>query len=136
MRFLCVAALLLFPFSGAAQSVYKCKGMDGEAVYQSFPCAGGKGAEKIWTGSYRQPTNEELWARYNRDKAWQEKQHANRIRRASGAAYGASSSNGDSKAQLCRVTRNEYNRVQADFKLNRNIDLLRRLEADIYKYCK
>lgn len=130
--------LLLLPLASAAQAVYKCKGVDGKSVYQSFPCAGDVPPEKVWNGDYRQPTNAELWQRYRTDQRWQQRQQADRARRSAGSYYVAPARDSRSQANSarCSVARGEYKRVQADFTLNRNIELLRNLEAQIYRYCE
>ncbi len=134
-----IAIVVALAFSDAsAQAVYKCKGVDGKSVYQSFPCAGAMPPEKVWSGNYRQPTNAERWATYNRDQQWKLRQQADRVRRNSGSYYIAPAR--DSKSQVnsarCSIARSEYDRIQANFKLNRNVTLLRNLEAQIYRYCE
>lgn len=130
--------LLMLPLVGAAQTVHKCKGVDGNTVYQSFPCAGAVPAEKTWTGQYRQPTNAELWQRYRTDQKWAQRQQSEQARRGAGVHYAMPSvaSKSSRNASACAVVRSEYQRVQSNFRLNRNIELLRRLEADIYRYCE
>ena len=134
-----IALMAWVPLCAAAQTIYKCKSVNGGMVYQSFPCAGAIAAEKQWSGSYRQPTNEELWQRYHTDQRWAQRQQAEHARRN---AYRYSyrqptaRANPNNYALACAASRSEYNRVQADFKLNRNINLLRRLEADIRQYCE
>lgn len=131
--------LLVLPLVSTAQTVYKCKGIDGKPVYQSFPCAGDVPPEKVWSGSYRQPTNAELWQRYHIDQRWAARQQSENARRAARSFYAAPSSSRSKSSHnsaACSTSRSEYSRVQADFKLNRNINLLRRIEADIYRYCE
>lgn len=131
--------LLLLPLCASAQTVYKCKDAKGGSVYQSSPCAGAVPAEKQWSGIYRQPTSEELWQRHRTEQRWTQRQQAGQARRGANS-YHVVPSSGDSRsnrdALTCTSVRQEYDRVQADFKLNRNIDLLRRLEADIRRYCE
>lgn len=139
MHRLLLAAALLVPSVAYSQTVYKCKGVDGKPVYQSFPCGGAIPPEKTWGGSYRQPTNDELWQRYRTNERWQQQQAANRARRSAARSYSIQPSNTSksaSYAAACSASRSEYKRVQSDFTLNRNIDLLRKLEADMYRYCE
>lgn len=119
--------LLLLAFSVQAQTVYKCKGDDGNPVYQSSPCPGGASPERVWGGTYRQPTNEELWARYRRDQESQRRREQERARRSVYVAPSPRPFN--PQAMACASLRQEYDRVQANPRLNRDIDLLRRLEA-------
>ena len=76
-----IALMAWVPLCAAAQTIYKCKSVNGGMVYQSFPCAGAIAAEKQWSGSYRQPTNEELWQRYHTDQRWAQRQQAEHARR-------------------------------------------------------
>lgn len=128
--------ILLLAGTASAQTVYKCRDHKGQPVYQSFPCGGTLPAEKVWTGDYRQPTNAERWATYNRDQEWKARQQ----REAQHRPVYWSSGQVDTKASMnraaCAASRSEYNRVQADFILNRNIELLRKLESDIRRYCE
>ena len=136
MRFVLLILLFVLAPSLCAQTIYKCRDHKGQPLYQSFPCGGTKPPEKVWSGGYRQPTNAELWARYNRDQEWRRRQEREKQKNY----YYSVPSRGDSAAasrrSSCAVARQEYNRVQADFKLNRNIDLLRRLEANIRRFCE
>lgn len=136
MRILCLALLLMLAAPLSAQTVYKCRDHKGQPVYQSFPCGGTKPAEKVWAGEYRQPTNAELWATYNRDQAWRARQRREQQQRSYIMAPAPATPAQAGRTAACRASRSEYNRVQADFRLNRNIDLLRRLEADIRRYCE
>lgn len=136
MRILCLALLLMLAAPLSAQTVYKCRDHKGQPVYQSFPCGGTKPAEKEWSGSYREPSNAELWAKYNRDQEWRARQQRERQRRAYVRAPSQPTAAESGRRASCNYARAEYNRVQADFKLNRNIELLRRLEADIRTYCE
>ena len=135
MRIVLFILLSLFAPSLYAQTVYKCRDHKGQPLYQSFPCGGTQPAEKEWTGNYRQPTNTELWERYNRDQAWRARQQREQQRSYIMAPTRPSPAE-SARSASCRVSRSEYARVQADFKLNRKIDLLRRLEADIRRYCE
>ena len=138
MRIVLLILLSVLAPSLCAHTVYKCRDHKGQPVYQSFPCGGTKPPEKVWSGEYRQPTNAELWQRYNRDQEWKARQRREQASRQR-YFYGGGSK-GDSAAAsrraACSAARSEYNRVQADFTLNRNIDLLRRLEASIRSHCE
>lgn len=136
MRFVLLILLSVLAHSLCAQTIYKCRDHKGQPLYQSFPCGGTKPAEKEWTGNYRQPTNAELWERYNRDQEWRKRQARGQQTqyRYTGPVRGNSAE--ASRRASCAIARQEYNRVQADFKLNRTIDLLRRLEANIRTYCE
>ena len=137
MRWILLVVLWLWvPLFASAQTIFKCRGPKGQAMYQTAPCAGGP-AEKSWSGSYREPTRDELWQRYRLDQRWQQRQNARVVRRSGFYAVPSGvPSRSSANAAACSAARSEYSRVQADFKLNRNIDLLRRLEADIYRYCE
>ncbi len=136
MRIVLLILLSVLAPSLCAQTIYKCRDHKGQPLYQTFPCGGTKPPEKVWSGDYRQPTNTELWARYNRDQEWRRRQERDKQQ----TYYYSVPSRGDSaeasRRASCSVARKEYNRVQADFTLNRNIDLLRRLEASIRNYCE
>jgi hypothetical protein len=139
MRLVLLILLSVLAPSLCAQTIYKCRDHKSQAVYQSFPCGGTKPPEKVWSGSYRQPTNAELWQRYNRDLEWRKRQERDRRRRPFVYSGGGTSPQGMkalSNRAACSYARKNYERVQADFTLNRNIDLLRRLEADIRRYCE
>ena len=139
MRFRILVVLLLMPLSASAQTVYKCTGFKGDKVYQSFPCAGAVPAEKVWTGTYRSPTNDELWQRYRTDERWRQRQQAEQARRNANhysEISSPSASQSSQNALICSAARSDYARVQADFQLNRNINLLRRLESNIRRYCE
>lgn len=125
--------------SGSAQTVYKCRDAKGGPVYQSFPCPGNAPPEKTWSGTYRKPTNDELWERYRRDQEWARRQERERAKRGTQTFFVPPTTEAATKEAFnrsaCASVRAEYDRVQADFKLNRNIELLRRLEAQIRTYC-
>ena len=135
MRFVLLILLSVLAPSLCAQTIYKCRDHNGQPLYQSFPCGGTKPPEKVWSGDYRQPTNAELWERYNRDQEWRRRQARENQPQYRYVAPSRGNSAAASRRASCAIARQEYNRVQADFKLNRNIDLLRRLEANIRRYC-
>ena len=136
MRFVLLILLSVLAPSLCAQTIYKCRDHKGQPVYQSFPCGGTRPAEKEWSGQYRQPTNAEQWATHNRDQAWKARQQGERQRRAYVMAPRQPTPAESGRRASCSYARAEYNRVQADFTLNRKIDLLRRLEANIRIYCE
>ena len=135
MRIVILALLLMLAAPLSAQTVYKCRDHKGQPVYQSFPCGGTKPAEKEWSGNYREPSNAELWAKYYRDQEWRARQQREQQRRAYVTAPRRPTPAESGRRAACSYARAEYNRVQADFKLNRNVDLLRRLETNIRQYC-
>lgn len=136
-KYFTLSALLLFAAGVQAQAVFKCRDAKGQPVYQSQPCVG-RSPEKVWFNQYREPTPEE---RYRRAEADRKIAQADQRLRASNVRYSASSSSYWSppsqgrETLACLAARSEYNRVQKDFVLNRNIDLLRKLEADIRREC-
>ena len=131
-------ALLVSAGNGHAQTVFKCRDHRGQPVYQSFPCAADKPAEKIWNNEIREPTPAERAARLRAERSIAESDRKLRESNARYAqatrTYGGKNYKRDSLA--CVAAREEYERVQADFLLNRNIDLLRRLEAQIRDHCR
>lgn len=138
MRTVILAIIRALALPASAQTIYKCRGFKGEPVYQSFPCAGTKPAEKTWPGDYRQRTNAELWSDYYRNLEWRQRQQREQQRRASSAPYridrGHQTQENINRA-ACVATRSQYDRVQADPRLNRNVDLLRRLESEFRTFC-
>ena len=136
MRFVLLILLSVLAPSLCAHTIYKCRDHKGQPLYQSFPCGGTKPPEKVWSGEYRQPTNTELWARYNRDQEWRARQRQQQMQRSYIMAPSRPAAAEAARGAQCRISRKEYARVQADFTLNRNIDLLRRLEANIRTYCE
>ena len=136
MRIVLLILLSVLAPSLCAQTIYKCRDHKGQPVYQSFPCGGTKPPEKVWSGEYRQPTNAELWARYNRDQEWRRRQEREKQQQFQYTVPHRGDSSKASRRASCAVVRQEYNRVQADFMLNRNIDLLRRLEASVRNHCE
>ena len=136
MRFVLLILLSVLAPSLCAQTIYKCRDHKGQPLYQSFPCGGTKPPEKVWSGEYRQPTNTELWARYNRHQEWRRRQQREKQQNYYYSVPSRGDSSAASRRASCAVARQEYNRVQADFRLNRNIDLLRRLEANIRTFCE
>ena len=127
MRKYFTLALLVFAGNVHAQMVYKCVGKDGVSELTSFPCDKNKRTVKAVYAPpepYRPPVQRPAPA----------------VRQQQQTYYSYSGpSAGDVQRQQrlaqCNAVRSEYNRVQADFKLNRNIELLRRLEARIRQFC-
>ncbi len=136
MRFVLLILLSVFAPSLCAQTIYKCRDHKDQPLYQSFPCGGTKPPEKVWSGEYRQPTNAELWARYNRDQEWRRRQEREKQQQSRYSVPSRGDSAAASRRASCAIARQEYNRVQADFRLNRSIDLLRKLEARIRQHCE
>lgn len=133
--------LALFFFAGAAeaQAVYKCRDAAGQPVYQSQPCADNKPAERVWVNEVRPLTADEVRKRRLADasiaEAARKVRESNARYAASGPRHWSPSGSQSQTAVACAGARSEYERVQKDFTLNRNVDLLRRLEADIRRYC-
>lgn len=138
MRRIVIAAMLLMAGSAQAQAVFKCRDAKGQPIYQSEPCPNGRQAERIWVNEMRPPTPAERAARIQADRKIEEAGRrlsaANARNNRSVASNWSPTSSGESPQ--CLAARSEYERVQKDFVLNRNINLLRRLEANIYRYCK
>ncbi len=128
-RTLLFVLVAFFALPAAAQTVYKCRDGKGQPVYQSAPCAGDAMPERVWSGTYRQPTYAERLAREQRDREFEQRRRLDRARRAR-PVYIEPSSTGSMRSS-CAAVRAEYDRVQADFRANRNVDLLRRLEAQL-----
>lgn len=134
-----VALLALLPLAASAQQVYKCV-KDKEVSYQSSPCDDGKEPEKVWdNGSYRPPSNVELWRNYHVQQATQQRDAELRgytqprrstSRTASGAVV--------SKANGGRCEEAKAHRDRELYKLGprKSIETLRSWDSYVAKACK
>jgi len=127
MRKFFTLALLVLVAPAQAQIVYKCVGKGGHVEFSSWPCAPTQRTVKAVAAPpepYRPPPPPPKPLRP-------------RARGSVTHYYGRSASDEANAARVaqCAATRREYDRVQGDFTLNRNIQLLRDLEAQLRKYC-
>ena len=127
MRRIAIVAMLLMASSAQAQVVYKCVGKGGHVEFSSWPCAATQRTVKAVAAPpepYSPPPPPPKPLRP-------------RSRGSVNHYYGPSRADQEraARAAQCTAIRSEYNRIQADFKLNRNIELLRNLEAQLRQHC-
>lgn len=130
-----VLLLLLLAGPAYSQTVYKCRDASGEPVYQSFPCGGTKPAEKVWTGTYKPPTAQEL-RRFEENRRYWARQRSGG--QASSAYYyetPAKPTERDLKKRRCAVAKQSRAQQLERLGLRRTFDDLRRLDTMVYNAC-
>lgn len=134
-----VGTMLAAAMPGAqAQSLHKCVARDGRASYQSQPCAAGMRTAWVREAPPEAPPSAERQARMRREQARRAVQSdylASLAGRGRGPASGhAISTSRDAGA--CERARRRREDVLERVGLDRDFDLLRRLDDDVARACR
>lgn len=137
-RIILLLVLTVLGLPVGAQTIYKCTGPKGDKVYQSFPCAGDKPAEKQWQTEQSSVTWDDYYKRRAADqKIERDRRHMRR--RASqvtssggpiGTAVG-SSANGSA----CQAAKANREATLNAVGLDRSYSLLRSLDDAVWQAC-
>lgn len=122
--FLAIVLLAAGPARGQAMTFYKCRDAAGHAAYQSHPCAGTP--QRVW----REPVAPPIRANPATTRPALADAVAFPPPRA-GIRLGSRRPRIDPVTRRCRSLRARYERTQQDARHNRDIPLLRRLEAGL-----
>lgn len=128
MQRILLAIALLAAVPASAQVVFKCRDAKGSPVYQSQPCPSGQ-HEKVWLNEYRPLTAEERARRADADARIRAAEQAVRRANARFAGNAPRAWTPGRQPPACSGERAVYDAAQRDFRLNRNIETLRMLEA-------
>lgn len=133
-----VALLAACAPRASAQALHKCVGRDGHASYQSQPCDAGRRTVWVREATPEPPPSAERQKAMRREKARRDVQSAylaTLARRRRGAASGhAIATSRDAKA--CDAARRRREKTLERVGLERDFELLRRLDDDVARACR
>ncbi|HEX7801609.1 MAG TPA: DUF4124 domain-containing protein [Pseudoxanthomonas sp.] len=141
MKYLLFTGVMLVAGHCQAQQVFRC--VEGKTVsYQSAPCATPQAKPKVWDATPEPPpTNDELWRRYHaKKKGERESAYLRQLAGREGLVNGQSQPIGAripiQGGSACVAAKQHREAMLEAVGMNRNHDLLRRLDDAVYRACK
>lgn len=138
IAFFVVASLVVCAPRAAAQALHKCIGRDGQASYQSQPCD--RGSRTVWVrdAAPERPPSVERQRSMRREKARRDVESAY-LAKLAGRRRGSASGHAISTsrdAKRCEAARGRRERTLERVGLERDFDLLRRLDDEVARACR